>query len=89
MQVIGANPSFDLALLTPLNLTDSFPDVTGLTIGDSDAAQTGQKVIAIGNPFGLEFTVTTGIVSAIGRFVPSVGQGARPTKLAYVAVSER
>jgi S1-C subfamily serine protease len=74
VKVVGANPSFDLALLTTLNPTDSFPDVTGLTIGGSDALQVGQKVIAVGNPFGLEFTVTTGIVSAIGRFVPSVGQ---------------
>lgn len=74
VKVVGANPSFDLALLTTLNPTDSFPDVTGLTLGGSDALQVGQKVIAVGNPFGLEFTVTTGIVSAVGRFVPSVGQ---------------
>ena len=74
VKVVGANPSFDIALITGLNPTDSFPEVNGLTIADSDAVQVGQKVIAIGNPFGLEFTVTTGIVSAIGRFVPSVGQ---------------
>ncbi len=74
MEVVGANPSFDLALLTPANSSDSFPDVTALPIADSDDVQVGQKVIAIGNPFGLEFTVTTGIISAIGRFVPSVGQ---------------
>jgi S1-C subfamily serine protease len=79
VQIIGANPSFDLALLTELNPTDSFPEVRGLTISDSDAVQVGQKVIAIGNPFGLEFTVTTGIVSAIGRFIPSVGQITIPT----------
>jgi S1-C subfamily serine protease len=74
VKVVGANPSFDLALLTPLNPTESFPDVTELKIGNSDAVQVGQKTIAIGNPFGFEFTVTSGIVSAIGRFVPSVGQ---------------
>jgi S1-C subfamily serine protease len=74
VKVIGANPSFDLALLTPLDPSDSFPDVPELSISNSDAVQVGQKVIAIGNPFGLEFTVTAGIVSAIGRFVPSVGQ---------------
>ncbi len=74
VKVVGANPSFDLALLSRLNPTDSFPDVTELAIADSDAVQVGQKVIAIGNPFGLEFTVTTGIVSAIGRFIPSIGQ---------------
>ncbi len=79
LQIVGANPSFDLALLAPYKPTDSFPDVRGLTIGDSDAVQIGQKVIAIGNPFGLEFTVTSGIVSAVGRFVPSVGQIIIPT----------
>jgi S1-C subfamily serine protease len=79
VKVVGANPSFDIALLTGLSPMDSFPDLDGLVIVDSDAVQVGQKVIAIGNPFGLEFTVTTGIVSAIGRFVPSVGQITIPT----------
>ncbi len=79
LRVVGANPSFDLALLSGLNPTDSFPEVTGLKIADSDTVQVGQKVIAIGNPFGLEFSVTTGIVSAVGRFVPSVGQISIPT----------
>lgn len=79
VQVVGANPSFDLALLSTLNATDSFPDVAGLKIADSDSVRVGQKAIAIGNPFGLEFTVTSGIVSAVGRFVPSVGQINIPT----------
>jgi len=79
VQVVGANPSFDIALLSPLKSTVSFPEVTGLPIADSDTMKVGQKVIAIGNPFGLEFTVTTGIISAIGRFVPSVGQISIPT----------
>ncbi|UCC54366.1 MAG: trypsin-like peptidase domain-containing protein [Anaerolineaceae bacterium] len=79
VKVVGANPSFDLALLTGLKPSDSFPDVAGLAVADSDVVQVGQKVIAIGNPFSLEFTVTTGIVSAIGRFVPSVGQITIPT----------
>ena len=79
VQVVGANPSFDIALLMPLKRADTFPEGTGLPIADSDTIQVGQKVIAIGNPFGLEFTVTTGIVSAIGRFVPSVGQIPIPT----------
>lgn len=74
VKVIGANPSFDLALLSPLDPFYSFPEVKELSIANSDALQVGQKVIAIGNPFGLEFTVTSGIVSAIGRFVPSIGQ---------------
>lgn len=66
VKVVGANPSFDLALLSGLSSKDTFPEGTALTIADSDAVLVGQKVIAIGNPFGFEFTVTSGIVSAIG-----------------------
>ena len=73
VQVLGVNPSFDLALL---ELTDGNYPATALPldIADSDALKVGQKVIAIGNPFGLASTVTSGIVSAVGRLVPSVGQ---------------
>jgi S1-C subfamily serine protease len=41
--------------------------ITYLRLGDSDHLQVGQKVLAIGNPFGLESTLTTGIISALGR----------------------
>lgn len=72
-RVLGANPSFDLALLE-LTRGEYPASAAPLVISDSDSLKVGQKAIAIGNPFGLESTVTTGIISAIGRLVPSVGQ---------------
>jgi S1-C subfamily serine protease len=47
-----------------------------LPLGDSDRLQVGQKVLAIGNPFGLEGTLTTGVVSSIGRTIQAT-EGAR------------
>ncbi len=72
VDVVGVNPSFDLALLRALDESD-LPDVDPFTIADSDALSVGQKTIAIGNPFGLASTVTSGIVSALERFVPTIG----------------
>ena len=62
--LIGANPSHDLALLrikVPSNPPPPLP------IGSSRDLRVGQKVYAIGNPFGLDWTLTTGIVSALDR----------------------
>jgi S1-C subfamily serine protease len=50
--------------------------LSSLPLGDSDRLQVGQKVLAIGNPFGLEGTLTTGIVSSIGRTIQA-NEGAR------------
>jgi len=71
--VVGVNPSFDLALLQLEDASD-LPIAPPLTIADSDSLEVGQKTIAIGNPFGLESTVTSGIVSAVGRFMVTIGQ---------------
>jgi serine protease Do len=73
VEVVGVNPSFDLALLQ-LQDESQLPDAPALSIADSDGLAVGQKTIAIGNPFGLESTVTSGIVSALERFVPTIGQ---------------
>ncbi|MDP2022164.1 MAG: trypsin-like peptidase domain-containing protein, partial [Hydrogenophaga sp.] len=61
-QVIGTDPETDLAILK-VNLKD----LPVITLGDSDALAIGDQVLAIGNPFGVGQTVTSGIFSALGR----------------------
>jgi serine protease DegQ len=61
-KVIGADPESDLAILKVA--LDRLPIIT---IGNSDTLQVGDQVLAIGNPFGVGQTVTSGIVSALGR----------------------
>lgn len=62
-KVIGTDPKTDLALIK-INAGKKLPPVK---LGDSDKIEVGEWVIAIGNPFGLEETVTVGVVSAKGR----------------------
>jgi len=68
-EVLVRDPSQDLGLIkiTPKK------KLPFLRLGDSDALQVGQKVLAIGNPFGLEGTLTTGIVSSLGRDIQDEG----------------
>ncbi|MGD9278977.1 MAG: trypsin-like peptidase domain-containing protein, partial [Desulfobacterales bacterium] len=66
-EIIGRDANTDLALIKIK--TDR--DLPVLLFGDSDALKIGQWVVAIGNPFGLEHTVTAGIVSAKGRVIGS------------------
>ena len=61
--LIGADPQSDVALIK----IDEGNDLPTLPLGDSDALEVGEWVIAIGNPFGLSQTVTAGVVSAKGR----------------------
>ena len=63
--VIGSDQRTDLALI---KIEPSSP-LTAIPLGDSEALQVGDWVMAIGNPFGLEQTVTVGIVSATGRVI--------------------
>ncbi len=62
-RLVGADPRSDLALIK----IDSDEDLPALTIGDSDELEVGEWVVAIGSPFGFDYSVTAGIVSAKGR----------------------
>ena len=63
-QVVGVAPEKDLAVLRIENPPE---DLQSLPLGDSSELSVGRKVLAIGNPFGLDTTLTTGVVSALGR----------------------
>ena len=67
-EILGQDPYSDLAVIRVDLPADR---LATLEFGDSSALQVGQRVIAIGNPFGLEGTMTVGIVSALGRTLPS------------------
>jgi S1-C subfamily serine protease len=67
-ELVGTAPEKDMAVLkikAPANKLEPLP------LGESDDLQVGQSVFAIGNPFGLDHTLTTGIVSALGREIQS------------------
>lgn len=67
-QVVGLAPERDLAVL---RLTDPPEGLVELPLGDSSELSVGRKVLAIGNPFGLDTTLTVGVVSALGREIQS------------------
>lgn len=67
-ELVGEAPTKDLALLKIKELDKK---VEPLTLGKSDALKVGQSTIAIGNPFGLDHTLTTGVISALGREINS------------------
>ena len=65
-RVVGTDPRTDIALLKI-----EAGNLTAIAFGDSDKAEVGEPVMAIGNPFGLDHSVTTGIVSAKERYIGS------------------
>jgi len=73
--VVGWEADKDLCVL---KIDPAALPLTPIEVGNSSSLRVGQSVLAIGNPFGLDFTLTTGIVSALGRDVD--GAGGRPIK---------
>jgi len=67
-KVVGADPSTDIAVL---KIDKDAKDLNPLPLGDSSKLRVGDPTIAIGNPFGFDQTVTTGIVSALQRQIPA------------------
>ena len=74
VNVVGVNTLYDLALLELKNPQDLPKAIKPIPIANSDNILVGEKAIAIGNPFGLNSTVSVGIVSAVSRDAPSIGQ---------------
>jgi S1-C subfamily serine protease len=72
--VVGKDPNSDISVL---QITSDFSQekVKPLPLANSSAVRSGEQVIAIGNPFGLSGTITTGIVSAKGRLLPNTDTG--------------
>ncbi len=66
VKLFGADPDNDIALLQIINPPT---DLVVVPLGDSTSLEVGQRVLAIGNPFGLNRTLTTGIVSSLGRTI--------------------
>ncbi len=77
--VVGTDPVTDVAVIK----ADNVSGLTPATIGSSSSLQVGQPVVAIGSPFGLEATVTSGIVSSLNRPVSVGGEG---TNVSYPAI---
>ena len=67
-EIIGVDPDSDLAVIKVNSLPE---DARAVPLANSSQLRVGQSVVAIGNPFGLAGTMTTGIVSALGRTLPS------------------
>jgi S1-C subfamily serine protease len=68
-RVVGLDPDHDIAVLQIRAPAEALPPIT---VGSSHDLHVGQHVLAIGNPFGLDHSLTTGVVSAVGRTIKSM-----------------
>jgi serine protease Do len=75
-RLVGSDPFSDIAVLRVENISTS--KLIPLSFGNSSQAEIGEQVIAIGNPFGLSGTLTVGVVSGLGRTIPSLAAEERP-----------
>jgi S1-C subfamily serine protease len=66
-EIVGADPGSDLAVL---KIDVKAADLTVAELGESATLRVGQRAIAIGNPFGLEWTITTGVIISLQRTLP-------------------
>ena len=76
-KLVGAPPEKDLAVL---QIEAPAEQLRPIAIGTASDLQVGQSVFAIGNPFGLDHTLTTGIISALGREIESAARRADPRR---------
>jgi len=76
--IVGRDPATDLAVIKASGLRS----LSVIAFGSSDTLSVGQPVVALGSPLGLSSSVTTGIVSALGRNVQLPGQGDQSALLA-------
>ena len=77
VRVVGSDPFSDIAVLRIENISES--KLIPLSFGNSSQAEIGEQVIAIGNPFGLSGTLTVGVVSGLGRTIPSLASEEVPS----------